>query len=82
MTTGLAQSIERLTAEREVVGLITGAGPIVHFTVTDVNEAEVDLVSIKSFLATKYSTWKNGRLLSVELDNKMNKQNVVSMSNN
>lgn len=56
MTTGLAQSIERLTAEREVVGLITGAGPIVHFTVKDVNEAEVDLVSIKSFLATKYST--------------------------
>ena len=81
MTTGLAQSIERLTAEQEVVGLITGAGPIVHFTVTDVNEAEVDLVLIQPFLATKYSTWKNGRRLSVELDNKMNKQNAVSMSN-
>ena len=26
--TGLAQSVERLTAEREVVGSIHGAGPI------------------------------------------------------
>ena len=40
MTTGLAQSIERLTAEREVLGLIIGAGPIVHFTVMDANEAD------------------------------------------
>ena len=38
------------------MGLITGAGPIVHFTVTDANEAEVDLVLIQPFLATKYST--------------------------
>ena len=56
MTTGLAQSIERLIAEQEVVGLITGAGPIVRFTVTDVNEAEVDLVLIQPFLAAKYNT--------------------------
>ena len=32
--------------------------------------------------ATKYGTWKNGRLLPVELANKLNKQNVVSTSNN
>ena len=27
---GLAQSVERLTAEREVAGLIPGAGPILR----------------------------------------------------
>ena len=27
---GLAQSVERLTAEREVAGLILGAGPILR----------------------------------------------------
>ena len=56
VTTGLAQSIERLTAEREVVGLITGPGPIIHLTVTDTKGAEVDLVLIQPFLATKYTT--------------------------
>ena len=28
--TGLAQSVERMTAEREVVGLIPGAGPLLR----------------------------------------------------